>query len=174
MENTNSKNPGVGRKFQNKVKDILEKKFNQKFETEVPLQIGTPSQDHKFDLVAKDTKDNKPSVVVECKCYTWTKEGNVPSAKMATLDEAVFYFSFLPSETTKLLCMKKAKHKKKKETLTEHFVRLHGHLLKDVVVCEISDDDIKVIEYNYDYNKNKGEATAVKFKAQQIKHMTMP
>lgn len=45
--------------------------------------------------------------MAECKCYMWTDSGNVPSAKLMGLDEAVFYFGFLPSGTKKLLCMKK-------------------------------------------------------------------
>ena len=56
------------------------------------------------------------------------------------LDEAVFYFGFLPSQTTKILCMKKATYPRKTETLAEYYVRVHGHLLRDVFVYEISDD----------------------------------
>ena len=56
------------------------------------------------------------------------------------LDEAVFYFSFLPVETKKILCMKKATFKGKTETLAEYYVRVHGHLLGDVFVYEIADD----------------------------------
>jgi len=41
---------------------------------------------HKFDLVSQNKK-----MVVECKKYYWTKGGNPPSAKFATLNEAVFY-----------------------------------------------------------------------------------
>jgi len=64
------------------------------------------------------------------------------------LDEAVFYFGFLPSGTKKLLCMKKAVFRGKQETLAEYYVRAHGHLLEDVSVIEISDDGtIKIIIY---------------------------
>ena len=56
------------------------------------------------------------------------------------LDEAVFYFGFLPPETKKILCMKKATYRGKTETLAEYYVRVHGHLLRDVFVYEISDD----------------------------------
>ena len=62
------------------------------------------------------------------------------------LDEAVFYFGFLPAETQKLLCMKRAVFKGKSETLAEYYVRVHGHLLGDVSVFEIADDgSIRVI-----------------------------
>ena len=56
------------------------------------------------------------------------------------LDEAVFYFSFLPAGTKKILCMKRATFRGKAETLAEYYARVHGHLLGDVFVYEISDD----------------------------------
>ena len=36
--------------------------------------------------------------------------------------------------------MKKADYPGKTETLAEYYVRIHGHLLRDVKVYEISDD----------------------------------
>ena len=135
MTNANSENPHVGRRFQELVQSILEKKFCTSFEQEAAVAIGKPAKDHKFDLANGDR-----SVVAECKCYTWTDSGNVPSAKLMGLDEAVFYFSFLPVGTKKILCMKKATFKGKTETLAEYYVRVHGHLLGDVFVYEIADD----------------------------------
>ena len=135
MANSNSENPHVGRRFQESVKLILEKKFCTSFEPEAVVAIGKPAKNHKFDL-ANDGR----SIVAECKCYTWTDSGNVPSAKLMGLDEAVFYFSFLPTETKKILCMKKATYRGKTETLAEYYVRVHGHLMGDVFVYEISDD----------------------------------
>ena len=135
MANFNSDNPHVGRKFQESVKLILEKKFCTSFEQEAAVAIGKPAKDHKFDLANEDR-----SIVAECKCYTWTDSGNVPSAKLMGLDEAVFYFSFLPVGTKKILCMKRATFRGKAETLAEYYVRVHGHLLGDVFVYEIADD----------------------------------
>ncbi len=135
MANSNSDNPHVGRWFQESVKLILEKKFCTSFEQEAVVAIGKPAKNHKFDLANGDR-----SIVAECKCYTWTNSGNVPSAKLMGLDEAVFYFSFLPAETKKILCMKKAAYRGKTETLAEYYVRVHGHLMGDVFMYEISDD----------------------------------
>ena len=137
MANTNSENPYVGRIFQEEVQLLLEKKFRTTFDQEVAIAIGSPPKDHKFDLVNKDH-----SIVAECKCYSWTDSGNVPSAKLMGLDEAAFYFGFLPSETTKILCMKCATYSGRSETLAEYYVRVHGHLLRDVLVYEISDDRV--------------------------------
>ena len=135
MANSNSDNPHVGRGFQAMAQRILSEICHTEFEPEASIPIGDPPKGHKFDLVSRDK-----SIVVECKCYTWTDSGNVPSAKLMGLDEAVFYFSFLPAETKKILCMKKAVFPGRAETLAEYYVRIHGHLLKDVSVWEISDD----------------------------------
>ncbi|WP_281522285.1 hypothetical protein [Mogibacterium timidum] len=102
MANLNSENPHDGRKFQEFVQVILKEKYDIYFEQEAVIPIGRPSKAHKFDLANADR-----SIVVECKCYTWTDSGNVPSVKVMGLEEAVFYFGFLPSGTKKLLCMKK-------------------------------------------------------------------
>jgi hypothetical protein len=112
MANANSENPYVGRKFQELVQSILEKEFSTSFEQEAVVAIGKPPKGHKFDLANEDR-----SIVAECKCYTWTDSGNVPSAKLMGLDEAVFYFGFLPVGTKKILCMKKATFQGKTETL---------------------------------------------------------
>ena len=134
MANKNSENPRVGREFQEKVQLSLEDYFDTGFVQEMVIPIGKPPKDHKFDIASKDK-----SIVVECKNYTWTDSGNVPSAKLMGLDEAVFYFSFLKNKT-KILCMKKATHKSKEETLAEYYVRVHGHLLSDVSIYEVSED----------------------------------
>ena len=136
MANTNSENPHVGRRFQELAKKCLDKEFKTSFEQEAVVFIGEPAKRHKFDLASPNH-----DIIAECKCYTWTESGNVPSAKLMGLDEAVFYFSFLPAETRKILCMKKAKSPGKQETLAEYYVKVHGHLLKDVHVYEISDDE---------------------------------
>lgn len=135
MANTNSENPHIGRRFQEFVQTLLEKRYNTLFDQEVAIAIGRPPREHKYDLANKDC-----TIVAECKCYTWTDSGNVPSAKLMGLDEAVFYFGFLPPETKKILCMKKSLYSGKAETLAEYYVRVHGHLLGDVFVYEIAND----------------------------------
>lgn len=56
---------------------------------------------------------------------------------MMGMNEALFYMSYLPDDTTKVLCIKKAVHPKKQETLAEYYVRIDGHLLRDVKVFEV-------------------------------------
>lgn len=70
------------------------------FEMEKKLAIGNPPKGHKFDIVSEDAH-----IAIECKRYTWTEGGNVPSAKMGTMNEAVFYLSFLPDTYDKYIVM---------------------------------------------------------------------
>jgi len=130
--NSNSENTRVGKAFQELVWKSITEYFGSPFELEVALPIGTPSKLHRFDCVSEDKR-----IVVECKCYTWTDTGNVPSAKMRGLNEAVFYMSYLPDDITKILCMKKAIHAKKLETLAEYYCRTYGHLLSGVKIFEV-------------------------------------
>ena len=129
--NTNSENPKVGKAFQELVLKSMEEKFNTSFIMEKPIAIGTPPKDHKFDCVSADN-----SIVVECKCYTWTGTGNVPSAKMGFTNEAAFYLSFLPDATEKIIVMLRAEHAKRTETLAEYYFRTNRHLLGQIKIYE--------------------------------------
>lgn len=140
--NSNSENPRVGKAFQELVSKSVAEYFGIPFKLESAIPIGSPPKLHKFDCVSEDRK-----IVVECKCYTWTEAGNVPSAKMMGMNEAVFYMSYLPDDVTKILCIKKAAHAKKLETLADYYCRIDGHLLSNVKVFEIDDvGKIRVIK----------------------------
>ena len=127
-------NKTKGDAFRDFAKPILEKELKTELEPEQKIDIGNPMKEHAFDLANQDR-----SVVIECKNYTWTKAGNVPSAKISTLNEAVLYFSFLDYNVQKILCLMKAKDPKRKETLAEYYVNTYGHLLRDVIVYEIGE-----------------------------------
>ena len=129
--NKNSENPRIGKDFQIAVKNWFEEQFETSFKMEHKILIGNPAKLHSFDI-----SDIKEHIVVECKCYTWTETGNVPSAKMGTLNEAAFYLSFLPKNTDKYIVMSRAKHEKRKETLAEYYFRTYRHLLGDIKVFE--------------------------------------
>ena len=132
MSNSNKKK---GDDFRDLAMPILEKELNTILKPDVKISIGEPKTEHAFDLA----NENK-SIVIECKNYTWTKAGNVPSAKVSTINEAVLYFSFLDANVRKILCLKKSVHPKRQETLAEYYVRAYGHLLRDITVYEIDDD----------------------------------
>lgn len=97
MANLNSENPHVGRKLQEFVQTILKEKYDTYFQQETAIPIGRPPKEHKFDLANADK-----SIVAECKCYTWTDSGNVPSAKLMGLDEAVTLTFCLLGQNTAL------------------------------------------------------------------------
>mgnify|MGYP003300568864 CR=1 FL=1 len=140
--NTNSENPKVGKAFQEMVCKRMEEYFGTCFVLEVPVPIGSPAKQHRFDCVSEDGK-----IVVECKAYTWTDTGNVPSAKLMGMNEALFYMSYLPEDVIKILCIKKATHSKRAETLAEYYKRIYGHLFRDVNIFEADESgNLKVIK----------------------------
>ncbi len=69
---------------------------------DAPIPIGRPAKGHRFDLVSEDGR-----YVGECKNYSWTEGGNVPSAKMGFINEAVFYLSWLPKSASRFVVMRR-------------------------------------------------------------------
>lgn len=129
--NSNSENPRVGKEFQVAVKRWFENALGTKFEIERKIAIGSPAKLHSFDI-----SDCREKIVIECKCYTWTETGNVPSAKMGFVNEAAFYLSFLDSDVDKTIVMAKSTHPKRDETLAEYYFRTYRHLLGKIKILE--------------------------------------
>lgn len=128
---SNSDNPRNGTVFQKQVRDWFQKQYGCTFELEKKIPIGQPAKDHKFDIV-----DENDTIVVECKRYTWTETGNVPSAKMGFTNEAAFYLTLLPDRYSKYIVMLYSYHEKRKETLAEYYYRTNRHLLGSIAVAE--------------------------------------
>ncbi len=128
---SNSDNPKNGAIFQSQVMEWFREKYHISFDLEKKLPIGNPAKEHKFDIV-----DENNSIVIECKRYTWTETGNVPSAKMGFCNEAAFYLSFLPDTYEKYIVMLYSFHDKRKETLAEYYYRTNRHLLGKIKVAE--------------------------------------
>ena len=106
--------------FQKQVLEWFRIHYKVSFSLEKKISIGNPPKDHKFDIVA----DND-TIAIECKRYTWTETGNVPSAKMGFTNEAAFYLSFLPDSYKKIIVMLSVpiiRREKKawQNTITEH------------------------------------------------------
>jgi len=137
----NSVNPAKGKAFQEGILKLVSKYFGVELEMEVPLGIGSPAKDHKFDFASADRK-----VIGECKNYCWTAGGNVPSAKMGFVNEAVFYLSFLPKGTKQFVVLRRDFSKKRKESLAEYYFRTYRHLIGNVKVLEVDLKTKKVIE----------------------------
>lgn len=132
---SNSDNPHNGADFQRQVLRWFEENHQAKYELEKKIPIGNPAKDHKFDIV-----DASGTVVIECKRYTWTESGNVPSAKMGFVNEAAFYLSFLPDSYEKYIVMLRSFHPKRKESLAEYYFRTNRHLLGRIKVAEYDPD----------------------------------
>ena len=128
---SNSDNPRLGALFQEQVREWFQNKYNSSFVLEKKIPIGNPPKDHKFDIVAENGE-----IAIECKRYTWTVSGNVPSAKIGFTNEAAFYLSFLPDTYDKYIVMLYSYHEKRKETLAEYYYRTNKHLLGSVKVAE--------------------------------------
>lgn len=145
--NKNSENPRVGKEFQLAVRQWFEKEYAEPFHIEQKILIGKPAKLHSFDIASADE-----SVVVECKCYTWTEAGNVPSAKMGFTNEAAFYLSFLSDETERIIVMLRAEHPKRNETLAEYYFRTYRHLLGNIKVFEFDNQayEMRLIGQNAD------------------------
>lgn len=143
--NSNSDNPKVGAAFQKAVAEWFQNEYKKPFVLEKKIPIGfseCEKKDHKFDIVSEyDT------FAIECKCYTWTETGNVPSAKMEFANEAAFYLSFLPDTYEKYIVMSYSKHEKRKETQAEYYYRTNKHLLGSTKVAEydVKSNTFKVV-----------------------------
>lgn len=93
---------------------------------DIPLGVGIEgrSKVHIFDLGCLDQK-----VIVECKSHTWTESGNVPSAKITTWNQAMYFFYAAPNGFRKIFFALKDYSKKRRETLVDYYLRLHDHLI---------------------------------------------
>ena len=106
----------------------LEKDFS------VELGIANFTKAHKFDLAS-----NAPPILVECKSHNWTETGNMPSAKVAVWNEAMYLFSLAPPTFQKILFVLEAQHAKQKDTLAEYYMKVNRHLIPvDVETLEFS------------------------------------
>src|SRR3989442_603185 len=104
-----------GRQLQEHARRILEMLLGEPFDAEALLPIGSPPKPHRFDLASRSR-----GVVCECKSFTWTASGKVPSAKITTLREAVQYLLALPAETIKVIAMKRSLRSTHRESLAEY------------------------------------------------------
>jgi hypothetical protein len=132
---SNSDNPKNGAFFQKQVMKWFQGHFGKSFELEKKIPIGNPPKEHKFDIV-----ESTGTIAIECKRYTWTETGNVPSAKMGFTNEAAFYLSFLPNDYEKYIVMLKSHHIKRRESLAEYYFRTNKHLLGNIIVAEYDPD----------------------------------
>jgi len=128
-------NTQVGIDFEEEARLYFESQ-GMKVELNVPIEIGINDQKkaHKFDLVDKTRK-----ILIECKAHTWTEGGNVPSAKMTTWNQAMYYFCASPSGYRKILFVLRDLCPRRKITLGHYYINANKHLIPT---------DVEVLEYD--------------------------
>jgi hypothetical protein len=129
-------NAHAGREFEEAARLYFSRHENLILEPSYPLELGvaTEKKTHRFDFGCQN-----PPVIVECKSHNWTETGIVPSAKIAVLNVAMYFFQLAPSKFRKILFVLESRHERRQETLTEYYVRTNGHLVPP---------DVSIIEYN--------------------------
>src|SRR5665213_510111 len=81
----------VAQKFFGTQGIVLSKNFS------IAVGVSSRKKAHRFDLGSEN-----PPVLVECKSHTWTKGGNMPSAKLTVWNEAMYYFHLAPPQYRKV------------------------------------------------------------------------
>ena len=130
-------NSHVGREFELEAQRYFLQERGVDLRRPYRVPVGFSNEEKKdrgFDLGS-----DKPPVLVECKSHTWTKSGNVPSAKITVWNEAMFFFSLAPERYSKVLFVLRHFNDERGETLAEYYVRNHGHLIPD---------GVEVLEYD--------------------------
>ena len=130
-------NTQVGKEFERKARDFFSKQ-GLDLKEDVSIQVGiNGTKAHSFDLGNIDKK-----ILIECKSHTWTEGGNVPSAKITTWDQAMYFFFAAPVGYRKVLFVLRDWSPKKRESLAEFYVRTKSHLIpKDVEIWEYDEQE---------------------------------
>ena len=108
---------------------------------ELQPEIGVDgrAKAHSFDLA-----DGGKRVIVECKSHTWSETWNVPSAKMTTWNQAMYFFYAAPRDYRKTLFVLRHHNPERHQTLAEYYIKTNCHLIPDgVEVWEFDEETAK-------------------------------
>lgn len=109
---------------------------------QVFLSAGSTEKLHRFDLASDD-----PAVLIECKSLHWTETGKVPSAKIRSCNEAMYYFHLAPARFRKVLFMVRSDHPDRSETLAQYYARTCAHLIPPTVSIVEYDERLETARY---------------------------
>jgi len=137
-------NTQVGKDFEKSAMEFFSNK-RLSLQENVSVDIGiNGTRSHNFDLGNITQK-----ILVECKSHTWTEGGNVPSAKMTTWDQAMYFFHVTPKGYRKIFFVLKDYSVKRQETLAEYYIRTKSHLIPtDVEIWEFDESRKNAIKLN--------------------------
>jgi hypothetical protein len=125
----NKDNPKTGALFELAVGEFLATQgIHVRRNFPIAIGVGTLKRPRKFDLGS-----DQPKIVVECKSHSWTEGGNAPSAKMATWNEAMYYFSLVPADYRKMMFVLLSRFDPESETLLTYYIRRFAHLIPEGV-----------------------------------------
>lgn len=129
-------NAHVGREFEGIARRYFDG-LGIRLESEFPVEIGlTTKKIHRFDLGCAGAK-----ILVECKSHTWTEGGRVPSAKMTTWNQAMYFFHLAPSYFKKYFFVLHHRRGGDGESLCSYYLRTNAHLVPDDVIFVEWDQD---------------------------------
>jgi hypothetical protein len=128
-------NAAVGQDFEDKVQSFFKTRGLTLYE-QIGIEIGTSTKKktHKFDL-----GNHQEKIVIECKSHKWTAGENVPSAKLTTWDQAMYFFFLTPNTFRKIFVVLYDYSEKHHESLGEYYLRTKYHLIPD---------DVELWEFN--------------------------
>ncbi|MFW6118832.1 MAG: hypothetical protein ACOC7S_00700 [Planctomycetota bacterium] len=130
-----------GKWFQERAASALAEHYGVSFLCDEPVSIGSLAKEHRFDFVSVDRTH-----VGDCMNYSWTKSGNVPSAKMGFVNQAVFFLSFLPESVNRFVVLRRDYSRERGESLAHYYHRTYKHLLRGVGVLEPDTDSGRLRE----------------------------
>ena len=129
QRNGATSNTQVGRDFESKAKAFFSKQgLNLQPHFKLDIGINGRLKAHNFDL-----GDGEKRVIVECKSHTWTESWNVPSAKMTTWNQAMYFFHATPRDYRKILFVLRHYNPGQEQTLAEYYIKTNPHLIPDGV-----------------------------------------
>jgi hypothetical protein len=120
----------VGRDFERVARDyfLTEQGLTLYENFSVEVGVGDMKRPHSFDLGATE-----PATLVECKSHRWAETGKVPSAKMTVWNESMYYFHLAPAHYRKFFFVLRDVRGGKGDSLAQHYVRHHSHLIPALV-----------------------------------------
>lgn len=136
QRNGATSNAHVGRDFEAKAQTYFSSQgLNLAPNFSLPIGIYGRSKLHAFDL-----GDGKKRVVVECKSHTWTETWRVPSAKITTWNQAMYFFHTAPINYRKIFFVLHHYNKFRRQTLAEYYIMTNRHLIpKRVEIWEFDE-----------------------------------
>ena len=108
------------------LKYFSENKINLQQKYKINVGIGKYKKIHEFDL-------GNNEYLIEYKSMSWTKSDNVPSAKIHSWNEAMYYFTIAPKKYKKIFFVEMFYSQKRTKTLLQYYIEKYYHLIPNDV-----------------------------------------